>query len=524
MHKHQQRSTRRNAGLANANFELNDDCRALIRSLLSGIRKVDFATEYLHEEYLSKFNGEGTTSAHERRSAAISKWKLVEERNRETNLRLSELDRGYNVLPRISFESFLRVARRIVAEVLGPLKDEVILGSFSGGASTGRKRNESHPALKFVGLADSTEGAMQYVDLLHRHVPLFRQYSTFYNLREVGGAVLFTVPKKTTIDRCACKEPEVNMYLQKGVGKHIRTRLQRFGINLNDQSINRELAQLGALCGDLATLDLSSASDTVTIETVRALLPSDWFLYLNDIRSPFVKVDDMVVKTEMFSSMGNGFTFELESLIFFSLMRATAYLRGHPGIISVYGDDLIIPASMYDDASWILGEFGFSLNPSKSFATGPFRESCGGHYHLHEDVTPFYLRRDPTHLTDLIRVCNQLRFWALSVDSRQYTSPELFSLWERLRNYVPSDLWGGSDYSVDTQLVSPHVPVNRLVRRSNMERLPAVGRYVQWHNSNWNRTSEAQVAFAPIRTDKFCRRRRAKPGTGLSRLWFREEL
>jgi hypothetical protein len=93
------------------------------------------------------------------------------------------------------------------------------------------------------------------------------------------------------------------MYLQKGVGNHIRRRLRRVGVNLNDQSVNRSLARMGAATGEVATLDLSSASDTVTIEAVRLLLPDDWFLYLNDIRSQEVLVEGTYVRTEMFSSM-----------------------------------------------------------------------------------------------------------------------------------------------------------------------------------------------------------------------------
>ncbi|DAD51152.1 RNA-directed RNA polymerase [ssRNA phage SRR7976310_6] len=466
--------------------------------------------DYLRDEYLSKFCAEDVVPAAVRRKAAVDKWLSTELKNASTNARLRAMDRGFHVLPHITFYRFLEIAQRLIAQVLGDLRDEIVLGSFSGGASTSRARTESRPAQKFVGQADITMEAMPYTDVIHREAPLLRQAGAFYHLREVEGAVLFTVPKKSDIDRCACKEPDVNMFLQKGVGKHIRRRLRKFGIDLNDQSVNRRLARVGSIDGSLATLDLSSASDTVTISCVQALLPTDWFLYLNDIRSRNVVVDGHLVTTEMFSSMGNGFTFELESLIFWALMKATAYLRGHPGVISVYGDDIIIPSGMYDDACWVLEVFGFTPNPSKSFATGPFRESCGGHYWYGEDITPFYLKRPPTHLTDLIRVCNQLRRWAMAEESRQYMLPELFRLWRSLAEYVPSDLWGGHDVEVDTQLACPGVPINRLVRSTDDVKEPPLGAYLLWHNTNWNRSIEPnEPGFEPARTDLFCRRRRS---------------
>jgi hypothetical protein len=513
MSKHSRKPHRKRGGLRNANTPVPESCTAVIKGLAESLDgQEDFASCYLRDEYLSKYCSEDLVPATERRAAAIRKWFKTEETNAVTNRRLRGMDRGYNILPRVPFYSFLKFAQALVEEILGPLTDEVVVGSFSGGASTSRRRTESLPALKFTGQADVTEEAAYVVGVIHHEVPLFRELGIFYNLREVEGAKLFTVPKKSDIDRCACKEPDINMYLQKGVGRHIRRRLLRFGINLNDQSINRKLARQGSLDGSLATLDLSAASDSVTISCVQALLPTEWFLYLNDIRSQVVEVDGTLVRTEMFSSMGNGFTFELESLIFYVLMRTVSYFEGYRGVISVYGDDLIIPSGMFSMASWILSEFGFSLNEEKSFHTGLFRESCGGHYFGGEDVTPFYLKRPATRLTDVIRIANQLRLWALREPGREHVVPSMYKLWTKLVQYVPEDLWGGRDYAVDTQLVTPCPPTNRLVRIARKQEVPDMGSYASWHNTNWNRTREPEVGFLPVTTDNVCRRRRAIPG------------
>lgn len=531
---HKQRA-RRNRGererWRNANFRLPESAKQSLLTLFSeceGGAEGSFDLGYLVSEYLSKLCLPGKDEADLRRSRAIEKWIETERRNAITNTRLRERDPGFNILPRVTRSSFLRFATRLVSDILGPLRDEVVLGSLSGGASTSRNRTVSNPAYKYVGQADVTMEAAPFVSLIHSLSGLFREYQVFDSVTVVESAVLFTVPKKTDIDRCACKEPDVNMFLQKGVGKHIRSRLRKFGINLNDQSINRRFAKLGSETNHLATLDLSSASDTVTIELVRALLPSDWFEYLDSIRSQSVDVDGHVIRTEMFSSMGNGFTFELESLIFYVLMRTVAYFEGSKGIISVYGDDIIIPSGMYDMAVFVLAEFGFSVNEDKSFSTGPFRESCGGHYHYGVDVTPFYLKREPTHLTDIIRVANQLRRWTFADESRQYVYPFLYDLWSKLAGYVPKSLWGGRDYDVDTQLVSPGPPKMRLNRMEKPLRPPVVGQYVMWHVTNRNRTEiadDSAVSFSELsEATKLCRLRRAIPGAPYLDHEFFQEL
>jgi len=547
MHKH--RTSRGTSKWRNANSCIPESAQSAVLGLLGALgEKDDFASSYLHSQYLSKYCDDTTVPPQARRSAAIEKWLGQEEVNNRTNWLFHEAEQNGGLAKSLhgwisdrwssvgihhnfSANVFLSCARGYIHSVLGPLHDDVVLGSFSGGASTSRRRTASNPAQKFVGQADATGEVMKFLDTLYRESELFRRFHIFNDVREVEGAELFTVPKKTDIDRCACKEPDINMYLQKGVGRHIRSRLRRHGINLNDQSRNRLLAQRGSVCQDLATIDLSSASDSICINVVHALLPFDWYMYLNEIRSQKVLVRGEYVSTDMFSSMGNGFTFELESLIFWALTRATCYVLGIPGVISVYGDDIICPDRAYEPVSLVLEAFGFSVNEEKSFHSNhadelhrPFRESCGGHYYNGVDVTPFYLKRAPTHLTDVIRVANQLRRWAFADCTRQYEHPELYRMWLSLAEHVPSDLWGGRDYALDTQLVSPGAPNKRLVRISGAKELPDNGRYLHWHNSNWKRSTEAGEAYVASNTTTLCRKRPAPIGAPYLGDLFHEEI
>lgn len=97
--------------------------------------------------------------------------------------------------------------------------------------------------------------------------------------------------------------------------------------------------------------------------------------------------------------MGNGYTFELETLLFSCACRAVAEMEGvalNHSNFSVYGDDIVAPSALYDPICSALRFLGFQPNLSKSFNSGPFRESCGGDYFRGEFVRPIFFRSAPT--------------------------------------------------------------------------------------------------------------------------------
>jgi hypothetical protein len=142
--------------------------------------------------------------------------------------------------------------------------------------------------------------------------------------------------------------------------------------------------------------------------------------------------------------MGNGYTFELETLIFWALARAVSYFSGIRGEISVYGDDVILPCDVAKRYMRIARWFGFIPNESKSFVDGYYRESCGKHYYRGYDVTPFFVRGDVVTYSDLIGLLNQVLEW----NCRGYgffVDEAIFHWWKRWSEYVPSFLRGGRD-------------------------------------------------------------------------------
>lgn len=479
-----------------ANFRLPDLTQRFLDLLP---RTASPKTDYLWGHLLSKFCSSDTAPSEVRRTRAINKWLATEQHNDATNDRLLGVDPGFNILPRVPYETFMRTVSRIVTDVIGEVPpDDCLNGSFSGGATTSRRRSLAHPSQKYVGEAHVTSRALNLAQAAigQSASDLWVRLRGSDELTIVPGNVLFTVPKNAEIDRCACKEPDLNMYLQKGVGDFIRRRLRRFGIDLNDQSRNRSLARTGSVDGSLATIDLSSASDSISYELVAQCLPTLWFTLLCDLRSPITIIDGVEHVNSMFSSMGNGFTFELESLLFYAIARATAYHTGTPGILSVYGDDIIIPVSMAHDYIFVLSFLGFDTNVEKSFISGPIRESCGGHFINGYDITPFYIRKPIDSLIDCILVANQLRRWS-QIGGLSILDCDVEAAWRLLASQVPLCFWGGHDLSDSHRLVSGFMPDNpKRLQPLRRVRGSGIGGYLYWHDLAQNRTTPGEVILS----------------------------
>jgi hypothetical protein len=218
-----------------------------------------------------------------------------------------------------------------------------------------------------------------------------------------------TVPKTSLVDRTIAVEPLLNGYLQKGVDVYMRLLLKRVGIDLTDQGKNQYLAYLGSLpdqADPFITIDLSSASDTISLNVAKLLLPPEWFSFLDAIRSPAYKFEDREpLRYHKFVSMGNGFCFPLETLIFASVCS----LYSKPDDFTVYGDDIICRQSVARKVIKTLWRLGFRHNPDKTFVEGPFRESCGADWYAGLNVRPLTLDYTFDKLSNIIKFFNLSR-------------------------------------------------------------------------------------------------------------------
>lgn len=423
------------------------------------------ALAYLSKNLLNKHPGlSGCVDSETRQRLAIAKLKRANDLCNQIN------EFGYRpYIEDAILNSILFTAKNLIGNLLKGFEGHCLQGvGFSNGASQGFKRQDGAPYKKFAGKATVTRAVLPLaIDFVKTSVVweelLTRRFGSESEwFRVVDGNGLFTVPKNNEIDRAACKEPCMNMFFQRGVGSFIRTRLRTVGIDLNDQTRNNRLACIGSRDGSLATIDLSSASDSISDRLVWDLLPPALYSFLDLIRSKRISRESPLGswKHALFSTMGNGFTFELESMIFWAIAKScTLYLNVDCTNIGVYGDDIIVPSEVFPLLHDILGAIGFTLNTEKSFYTGYFRESCGKHFFRGTDVTPFYIKLPLVNIERLMLFLNRLRSWGVISG---VSDPRLYEIWMSYAVNIPSMYYGGQDCNTGYSLVTGHIPRKEL--------------------------------------------------------------
>lgn len=311
----------------------------------------------------------------------------------------------------------------------------------------------------------------------------------------VPGNRFTTVEKTYKTKRGICIEPSLNVFAQLAVGSVMSDRMKRrIGWDKETcQEYHRTLARIASMTGSCATIDLSKASDTVCYNLVRLVGPKDWFKLWDDLRSPYTYIGQKWVKLEKFSSMGNGFTFELETALFVSLCNALKGLQGiseddfTPGLaISVFGDDIIVPTSLAELVVKALHWAGFETNREKTFLSGPFRESCGGDFFKGIDVRPIYLRKAYEEPESIISSVNALRRFYRRYN-RAGRADLNWSAWHEARFTLPTkhrNLFGPEDLG-DLVINTDDQSLWRY-RTKNSRRLFTVWRPVPHPRKGWD--------------------------------------
>ena len=404
-----------------------------------------FRDDYIATLLLSKATFLKTS--YDKKARAFKKFEEFENLCGHTNWRLRNpsLDpqnHGSNVW-------LLNATKRKIQQVLGDFSGDELVddANWGPGVSTLLKGEEVSGYNKFRAERGVTRDLYALVsDWFPIAYPLWadhlsREYGESWAVYQAGNKIV-TVPKNSKTDRVIAIEPGINLWFQKAVGSMIRRRLSRFGIDLNDQSRNSSLARRASCDSLLATVDFSSASDSIASALVEELLPPRWYLLLDTLRSK-VGIDSSgsVRRWNKFSSMGNGFTFELESLIFFAAASAVVeYLQLESPIISVYGDDVILPSEAIELFSSFCDFLGFRINKSKSFWTGYFRESCGSHYYDGVDCKPIFLKERLSNAESVYKLANNIRLLAHRRGHSDFCDGKFASCWRHLFDRVPESL------------------------------------------------------------------------------------
>ena len=220
------------------------------------------------------------------------------------------------------------------------------------------------------------------------------------------------VPKTQKTPRIIAMEPAHMMYVQQGLlemfKRHMRadTNAREF-VCFDSQEPNQQLARIGSMNGSLATIDLSDASDRVSLLHVTDLLEGADTLKEAVLASRSAKAEvhgHGEITLAKFASMGSAMCFPMESMVFMTIVavgiarsRNTHVTRldlaGLYGKVRIYGDDIVVPVGDAEVVMQTLEDYGLKVNPHKSFWTGRFRESCGKDYYASVDVSVHRLKR-----------------------------------------------------------------------------------------------------------------------------------
>lgn len=291
-------------------------------------------------------------------------------------------------------------------------------------------------------------------------IPSYRYWEELQNVElltpdQEPPVKVVLVPKTLKAPRVIAMEPTCMMYAQQSLMRELVGTIERDDylspfLGFSDREPNQLMAQEGSLTGDLATLDLSEASDRVSNALVLRLFKSVPFLSecVQACRSLRASVNGQVLSLDKFASMGSALTFPVEEMVFLTVIYlAWEKGLGHRGSraafgqlagrVRVYGDDIIVPTDMAPYVVEELEAYGFKINRKKSFATGNFRESCGAEYFRGHDVSITRVRRvlpqrraDSSEIAALFSLRNQF-YW------RGYWRVVAW-LDERLRRFAPT--------------------------------------------------------------------------------------
>lgn len=386
----------------------------------------------LRKSLLKKYEFDVCSEAN---AAALSKFLGVNERCGNYKLELVS-DRDHLLLGELKSILYQFCVPDQMSPILDSYDDILSYGKTGPGASRGANGNDFYTKLFSSPLTTTSEGL--YIAYKHyiKRFPIWNDAelnrSNRYGKPDiVTGNRLDFVPKNVDISRTICIEPSLNMFFQLGVKHILEKRLSKFyGLDISkpangedapQQEKNRELAKLGSMFEkSWVTIDLSSASDSLSLKMLREIFPPNFLGWLESLRSPSMMMPDgSELALNMISTMGNGYTFPLQTVLFASVVYAAYRVSGIPmerprgrslGNFGVYGDDIICRHEAVDDVFRLLELLGFQVNSDKTFVRGPFRESCGGDYFRGYQVRGVYVKKLQTQ-QDVYVAINTLNIW-----------------------------------------------------------------------------------------------------------------
>jgi hypothetical protein len=321
-----------------------------------------------------------------------------------------------NITPTM-WDDFERVSSLLLASTLTKIDSDIYHGRIVPRHGPGSTAERTSSNQKYVPRlwTDRLNREFPVMDFLASSYSLFDHIEETVDFADPGSEIpvrVIPVPKTLKTPRIIAIEPTPMQFVQQGILESIVENVEKNSvlyrmIGFDDQTPNQRLAKVGSEFQNLATLDLSEASDRVSNQHVRHLLVNHPHLQrgVDACRSRKADVPNHgVIRLAKFASMGSALCFPMEAMVFLTvvfmgietqlgthLTRKVVLDLSHK--VRVYGDDIIVPVDCARSVTETLHSFGFVVNQSKSFWTGRFRESCGKEYYAGQDVSPVKFRR-----------------------------------------------------------------------------------------------------------------------------------
>lgn len=275
-------------------------------------------------------------------------------------------------------------------------------------------------------------------------------------------AKLIAVPKTLKGPRMIASEPVSHQFIQLGLMNWLREHLPRSikpAISFLSQEPSRQLCREASRTGELATVDLSSASDRLSCWVVErvfsknpSLLEALWACRTRYCTNATRVGDPWTIELKKFAPMGSGVTFPVQTIVYTIVCIAVLlYLSGDPvnnetikkaaRKVQVFGDDIIVPSHAVPTLAHLLTYLDLKVNGAKTHCSGHFRESCGMDAFKGVDVTPLYashleLGDAAKNLEAWVDICNN----AYSKGLWRLANFMILSVPPKLRKRIP--VWG----------------------------------------------------------------------------------
>lgn len=315
--------------------------------------------------------------------------KVTMDKFRKNLLRVSKVRIGTPLT-----DPVIGLAKQKIAHILGDFCEEELMQvcKFGTRSTVGNPLAKSYLDLKLYGPITGSARQIDWFRSVYLPTdPILSEIMVDAKYQSVFGLKVTLVPKSYKIKRPILANTLIGNFHSAGLGDMLVSRLKDEGLDIKRlQDKHRRIVKGFSVDRSHVTADLSAASDSITVDLVQRLLPKDWYEALNLDTFPVIEVEGKFLPNPCFCTMGIGYTFPLQTLIFYSLLLAIKELaQCSKGFCSVYGDDLIYPTGIHKYVVVIFPLLGFQLNMDKTYAEEHFRESCGADFCRGVDVRPF---------------------------------------------------------------------------------------------------------------------------------------